>query len=155
MKNVCKLSPKQRNYSNLMYCTQGQGLGGWAKGVVLNLSKGCRLLAVSNVYVGDNASKWWDISVCLSSAAGPCHTLGDESVAGQVTMKSLRVLLMCCGWNKFNKDYSVLYTGATVRIIDTNLVFLLQSTLETYSRNCWGDQQKFKPHKKKKSQKYS
>lgn len=61
-------------------------------------------------------------SVCLSFAAGPCHThpLGDESAAGQVTMKSLRVLLMCCGWNKFNKDYSVLYTGATVRFINTN-----------------------------------
>lgn len=31
MKNVCKLSPKRRNYSNLMYCTQGQGLG-WVGG---------------------------------------------------------------------------------------------------------------------------
>lgn len=61
-------------------------------------------------------------SVCLSFAAGPCraHPLGDESVAGQVTMKSLRVLLMCCGWNKFNKAYSGLYTGATVRFINTN-----------------------------------
>lgn len=52
MKNVCKLSPKRRNYSNLMYCTQGRGLGwlgGWV-GVVLNLSKSCRLLGVSNVY---------------------------------------------------------------------------------------------------------
>lgn len=72
MKNVCKPQPKQRNYSNLMYCTQGEGLG-WVGGV-LNLSKSCRLLRVSDVYAAWRGQCFqWIYCICPSLLAHATH----------------------------------------------------------------------------------
>lgn len=70
MKNVCKLSPKRRNYSNLMYCKQGQG-SGWGspkphKELQIIESKKCSCCMRRAMFSVDK--------VYLSFAAGPCHT---------------------------------------------------------------------------------
>lgn len=51
MKNVCKLSPKQKEKEkilklNVLYTGSGV-VGGGREGVALNLSKTCRLLTIS------------------------------------------------------------------------------------------------------------
>lgn len=70
MKNVYKLSPKQRNYSNLMYCTQGEG-SGWGhpkplKELQIIESKQCLCCMRRAVFSMD--------ILYLYFAAGPCHT---------------------------------------------------------------------------------
>lgn len=69
MKNVCKLSPKQRNYSNLMYCTQGQGLGsvgGWVGGQMGRPKplKELQIIGRKQCLYGGQCFQWRDI-VCV------------------------------------------------------------------------------------------
>lgn len=62
-------------------------------GGVLNLSKSCRLWRVSNVYAAWGGQCFqWIYCICPSLLAHATHIQGDESVAEQVTMKSLDVL---------------------------------------------------------------
>lgn len=71
MKNVCKLSPKQGNYSNLMYCTQARGFQGkgWPnplKELPITERKQCLCCTRRVMFSLD--------ILYLLVAAGSCHT---------------------------------------------------------------------------------
>lgn len=106
MKNVCKLSPKQKEKKilklNVLYTGLAEGAG-----VALNLSKTCRLLRI-NVYA-PRGEQWFQRIPCSCQSLLPMpHTSRVMKVWPSKQPWNPQVLLMCCGWIYSNKDYSKL-----------------------------------------------